>query len=247
MDDSESEPRNERDEEKKKKKPLKSLIYVIKIGIVAAIVAGKILLLVKLFEAALKFKFLLIAGGSFLINAFKFWTELKSNKHHEETVVFKNPYEQEGDWNSGGPMEYHGRAYDTQKEHAQRLAYRVRFKVYKVFEEERGKKKKKHQHEKHMKYFFICALIASKLGLLLGLLQTALLLKLALLGIGILGVSIAKLVVLVKNGKHKTIYYENSHHDHHYEHDDALHDDHEHWRRSFPQNLAYSHYKPDKI
>lgn len=95
-----------------------------------------------------------------------------------------------------------------------------------------------------MKIFLICAALATKLGLLLGLLQTALLLKLALLSVGILGVSVAKLVVLVKNGKPKTIYYENSHHDHHYEHDDIWHDDHKHWRRSFSQNLAYSAQKP---
>lgn len=100
-----------------------------------------------------------------------------------------------------------------------------------------------------MKVFLICAVIASKLGLLLGLLQTALLLKLALLSVGILGVSVAKLVILVKNGKPKTIYYENSHHDHHYEHDDVWHGDHDHdhhWRRSFPQNLAYSSQKPNQ-
>lgn len=69
--------------------------------------------------------------------------------------------------------------------------------------------------------------------------------KLALLGIGILGVNVAKLVILLKHGKSKTIYYENSHHDHHYDHEhewDIWGDSH---RRSYDgQNLAYSKQKP---
>nr|XP_023011750.1 uncharacterized protein LOC111502029 isoform X3 [Leptinotarsa decemlineata] len=106
--------------------------------------------------------------------------------------------------------------------------------------EERGKKKKKKRLQK-LKFFLILSVIAKKIGLLANLLQTALLFKLALLGIGLLGVSVAKLVILVKQGKQKTIYYENSHHDHHYEHeDDWEHDDHHGWGRNFAQNLAYA-------
>lgn len=110
--------------------------------------------------------------------------------------------------------------------------------------EERGKKKKKKQKLQYLKHAIICAVIAAKLGLLLGLLQTGLLLKLAALSVAILGVSIAKLFVMIKNGKQKTIYYENSHHDHHYEHDDIWHGDHDHWKRSFSQDLAYAGQKP---
>ncbi|KAG5892182.1 hypothetical protein JTB14_026420 [Gonioctena quinquepunctata] len=112
--------------------------------------------------------------------------------------------------------------------------------------EERGKKKKK--KKKKIKYFILFAVITAKLCLLAKLLQTALLFKLALLGIGILGVSVAKLVILVKHGKQKTIYYENSHHDHHYDHEEDAweHDDHHGWGRSFAQNLAYVKQIPAK-
>lgn len=73
--------------------------------------------------------------------------------------------------------------------------------------------------------------------------HTGLLLKLALLGVGILGVSIAKLIILIKQGHKKAIYYENSHHDHHYENEDIWEHEHDHWGRSFyGQNIAYSSY-----
>lgn len=109
---------------KKKKNKFKSLVPVIKIGILAAVVIGKITLLIKIFEAALKFKFLLVAAGSFVTNLVKFWLDMKSNKHHDETIVYKNPYEHGGDWNSPGPGEYNARAYDVPKDYAQNLAYR---------------------------------------------------------------------------------------------------------------------------
>ncbi|XP_023310778.1 uncharacterized protein LOC111691747 [Anoplophora glabripennis] len=109
---------------KKKKKPLKSLIAIIKIGILAAIAVGKITLLIKIFEAALKFKFLLVSAGGFLINLVKFWFDMRSKKHDDhENIVFKNPYEHSGDW-SGGPGEYNARAYDIRKEYGQNLAYK---------------------------------------------------------------------------------------------------------------------------
>lgn len=90
-----------------------------------------------------------------------------------------------------------------------------------------------------MKKLIIIGLIIAKLCLLLKLVHTALLLKLALVSVGILGVSVAKLVIQIKQGSKKTIFYENSHHDHHYENEDVW--DHEHWGRSLTgQKLAYS-------
>lgn len=94
-----------------------------------------------------------------------------------------------------------------------------------------------------MKKFIIFGLIIGKLCLLLKLLQTGLLLKLTLIGLGILIVSIAKLLIVIKQGHKKTIYYENSHHDHHYENEDGWEHDHGHWDRSLDgQKLAYSGY-----
>nr|CAI5821080.1 unnamed protein product [Callosobruchus analis] len=115
-----------------------------------------------------------------------------------------------------------------------------------ISEEARGKKKKKKREILHkLKLLAIGAIIAAKLCLLLKLAQTALLLKLVLIGLGIFAVNVAKLIALWKAAKQKTIYYENSHHDHHYDHDhDDIwgHDDH--WdREADAQNLAYANQK----
>lgn len=105
--------------------------------------------------------------------------------------------------------------------------------------EERGKKKKK--KKQWLKKLAIFGLIVAKLCLLLKLIQAGLILKLTLIGLGILIVSVAKLVILIKQGHKKTIYYENSHHDHHYENEDVWEHDHGHWDRSLDgQKLAYS-------
>lgn len=91
-----------------------------------------------------------------------------------------------------------------------------------------------------MKKLIIFGIIIAKLCLLLKLVHTALLFKLSLLGVGILGVSVAKLIILIKQGNKKTIYYENSHHDHHYENEDIWEHEHDHWGRSISgQKLAY--------
>lgn len=95
------------------------------------------------------------------------------------------------------------------------------------------------------------ALVFAKLCLLLKLAQTGLLLKLALLGIGIFAVNTLKLLAIWKAAKQKTIYYENSHHDHHYEHDDIWdgYEDHHHgWdRKEDGQGLAYRSQRPQTV
>ncbi|XP_072399326.1 uncharacterized protein [Diabrotica undecimpunctata] len=103
-----------------------------------------------------------------------------------------------------------------------------------------GEARKKKKKKKKRKFLAIFLAVVAKLGLLVKLLQAGLLFKLALTTLAILGVSVAKLIFLVKHGKQKTIYYENSHHDHHYEHDDIYeHDDHHGWGRS-ANAMAYS-------
>ncbi|CAH2010851.1 unnamed protein product [Acanthoscelides obtectus] len=109
-------------------------------------------------------------------------------------------------------------------------------------EEARGKKKKqkKQQYLHKLKLLAIGGIIAAKLCLLLKLAQTALLLKLVLIGLGIFAVNVAKLLALWKAAKQKTIYYENSHHDHHYDHEDVWGQE-DHWDRGGDaQDLAYA-------
>lgn len=114
----------------------------------------------------------------------------------------------------------------------------------KQISEARKKKKKK----KKKRFFAIFLAVVAKLGLLVKLLQTGLLLKLAITAGLILAVSVAKFLYLIKHGKQKTIYYENSHHDHHYDHDDVYeHDDHHGWGRSAAGQIAYSKQIPQAM
>ncbi|KAG5892183.1 hypothetical protein JTB14_026421 [Gonioctena quinquepunctata] len=118
---------------KKKKGPIKKIVKAVKVGILAAVVVIKIFLLIKIFEAALKFKLLLVGSGSLLLQIVKFWMDFreKKNAHNDDGVVYKSPYEgglSGAEWagpgSSGG--DYHGRSEaDTQdtQGYAQNLAY----------------------------------------------------------------------------------------------------------------------------
>lgn len=112
---------------KKKKKPLKKVIYLAKVALLVGIVAMKVNIIVKLFESALKFKLLLIGFGSFLIQAVKFWMDLRAKKGHEEAILYKNPYEGTAEWSGPGvPGEYSARSgagYDNNKNYAANMAY----------------------------------------------------------------------------------------------------------------------------
>lgn len=87
----------------------------------------KVNIFVKLFETALKFKLLLIGFGSFLIQAIKFWMDIRAKKGHEEAIVYKNPYEGTAEWSGPGiPGDYHGRSstgFDYSKSYATSRAY----------------------------------------------------------------------------------------------------------------------------
>lgn len=107
---------------KKKKKPLKKFFTLLKVGILTGIVFLKVCLLIKIFEAGLKFKLFLVAFGSVLIQAFKFYMDYRSKNAHDGAVLYKSPYESGGDWSSPGiSEEYQARAAD--RNDAQNLAY----------------------------------------------------------------------------------------------------------------------------
>ncbi|XP_056631495.1 uncharacterized protein LOC130441734 [Diorhabda sublineata] len=88
----------------------------------------KVALLVKIFEAVLKLKLVLLGTGFLILYVVKIWLDHKNRKDdHMETggIVYKNPLEAGGaEWaGPGTPGEYHGRS-SVDDAYAQRLAYR---------------------------------------------------------------------------------------------------------------------------
>lgn len=110
---------------KKKKKPLKRFFALLKVGILTGIVFLKVCLVIKIFEAGLKFKLFLVALGSVLVQIFKFYMEYKSKMlYQDENIIYKTPFDSTmgHEWNGPGvPEEYQGRASDRTS--AQNLAY----------------------------------------------------------------------------------------------------------------------------
>ncbi|XP_023011749.2 uncharacterized protein isoform X2 [Leptinotarsa decemlineata] len=119
------------DKKKRKKKGgIKKLFRLVRVGILAGVVIMKIALLIKIFEAALKFKLLLVGVTSLILQIVKFWMDFKEkrNAHHDEGIVYKNPYdgglsgaEWAGPGSPGG--EYHARSAPSAQNYAQNLAY----------------------------------------------------------------------------------------------------------------------------
>ncbi|VEN37812.1 unnamed protein product [Callosobruchus maculatus] len=111
-------------EKKKKKRPLKQLFRVLKVAVLGIVVAAKIFLLVRVFEAALKFKLLMLAVVTVAFQGVKLYLDIKANKehHHEEGIIYKNPFEAAApggeSWSGPGvsniPGEYHGRKFEGQ-------------------------------------------------------------------------------------------------------------------------------------
>ncbi|XP_060536277.1 uncharacterized protein LOC132708155 isoform X3 [Cylas formicarius] len=89
---------------KSSKKPLKSVLRLVKVALIVGIVVLKIAVVLKVLQTAMQFKFLLISAGGFAIQAAKLWMNLRNNKneHHEE-IVYKNPYSSGGEEWQGGP------------------------------------------------------------------------------------------------------------------------------------------------
>ncbi|CAG9766485.1 unnamed protein product [Ceutorhynchus assimilis] len=87
---------------KKKKKPLKSLIRLIKVGIVAVIIVLKLSVVLKVLQTAMQFKFMLISLGGFVIQAAKLWMSVRNKKdmHGHEEIVYKSPYGTDAEYSS---------------------------------------------------------------------------------------------------------------------------------------------------
>ncbi|KAL3287692.1 hypothetical protein HHI36_002159, partial [Cryptolaemus montrouzieri] len=116
---------------KKKKKKIHALIAKIKLLIAAAVLAVKLIILLKIFAAHLQVKFLFIAFAGLVLNAIRFYLDIKK-KHNPQKVIYyehanhNHHYEGgEEDWSNESPdSPYWARAYDAEKEKtAQDIAY----------------------------------------------------------------------------------------------------------------------------
>lgn len=80
-----------RGKQKKKKKKYKSLLQILAVGFV---IYKKICLILKLFHAALQFKFYLIALGGLLLHATKFWLSVKKESHPTKVIYYEHAQHQ---------------------------------------------------------------------------------------------------------------------------------------------------------
>ncbi|GJQ76244.1 hypothetical protein Trydic_g1981 [Trypoxylus dichotomus] len=89
----------------KKKKKKKALIKLLLVG---AVIATKIKLLLKVLAAHLQIKFLLIALASLILNAIRFYVDLKKGHQPQKVIYYEHAQHQhhydggDEDWHSGG-------------------------------------------------------------------------------------------------------------------------------------------------
>ncbi|XP_017778214.1 PREDICTED: uncharacterized protein LOC108563909 [Nicrophorus vespilloides] len=91
---------------KKKKKKLKAIIKLLVLGVV---LFGKITLLLKILAAHLQIKFLIIAAAGLLINAARFYFDLKKGHQPQKVIYYEHAQHQhhydggeEEGWSGGG-------------------------------------------------------------------------------------------------------------------------------------------------
>lgn len=120
-----------RGKKKKKKEKIKALIKLFLIG---ALLKAKLTLLLKLLSAALQVKFFLVALAGLILNAARFYLDLKKGHHPQKVIYYEHAQHQhhyEGgdeDWSSGPDNGGHGggywgRSYDDEAKSPHDLAY----------------------------------------------------------------------------------------------------------------------------
>lgn len=97
---------------KEKKKKIKKLISVIKFLVLGGALKAVIGTLLKLFHAHLQVKFLLIALAGLLLNAARFWIDLKKGHSPQKVIYYEHAqhqhhYEGEDDWGHRYKHRYH--------------------------------------------------------------------------------------------------------------------------------------------
>lgn len=117
---------------KKKKKKKK---FIIKLLILGIVLFFKITLLLKVLAAHLQIKFLLIAAAGLIINAARFYIELKKGHNPQKVIYYEHAQHQhhyendEEEWGGGGGGGgYWARNYDKDEkdaDSAQGMAYKA--------------------------------------------------------------------------------------------------------------------------
>lgn len=115
---------------KKKKK----IVGLIKLLILGAVIKAKLALLLKVLAVKLQIKFFLVALAGLILNAARFYLDLKKGHQPQKVIYYEHAQHQhhyeggEEDW--GGPSSsggsYWGRSYDQEdeaKNRAQDMAY----------------------------------------------------------------------------------------------------------------------------
>ncbi|KAI4467662.1 hypothetical protein MML48_2g00000992 [Holotrichia oblita] len=101
--------RNIQEARGKKKKKKKAIIKLLLIG---AVIATKIKLLLKVLAAHLQIKFLMIALASLLLNAIRFYVDLKKGHQPQKVIYYEHAQHQhhydggDEDWHSGWSRSY---------------------------------------------------------------------------------------------------------------------------------------------
>lgn len=111
------------------KKKKQKLVGLIKLLILGAVLKAKLTLLLKLLAVKLQIKFFLVALAGLILNAARFYLDLKKGHQPQKVIYYEHAQHQhhyEGgdeDWGSSGGS--WGRAYDENetKPTAQELAY----------------------------------------------------------------------------------------------------------------------------
>lgn len=114
------------------KKKKKKLVALIKLLLLGAVIKAKLALFLKLLAVKLQLKFFLVALAGLLLNAARFYLDLKKGHQPQKVIYYEHAQHQhhyeggEEDW--GGPSSsgsYWGRSYDEneEKKTAQDMAY----------------------------------------------------------------------------------------------------------------------------
>ncbi|KAK9892990.1 hypothetical protein WA026_023047 [Henosepilachna vigintioctopunctata] len=105
---------------KKKKKKIHKLIALIKLLILGAVLAVKLIILLKILSFHLQVKFLMIAFAGLIINAARFYLDLKKKHDPQKVIYYEHAQHQhhyeggEDDWSSGPSESYWGRSYEEE-------------------------------------------------------------------------------------------------------------------------------------
>lgn len=99
--------------------------------ILGIVLKAKITLLLKALSAALQVKFFLVALAGLILNAARFYLDLKKGHQPQKVIYYEHAqhqhhYEGDDDWSSSGPGGgggYWGRSYDEEETSPQDIAY----------------------------------------------------------------------------------------------------------------------------